>query len=131
MVSKMERALANGSVRKLLLFAVTALLVISCLGVIGVSPVGNAKAASTTFSVASEEVNVTVVRDGSVNIDYHFHFTGVSGLDGVDIGMPNTYYDAASATANIVVQGTDYAPVIAAALAAPAPAGRAGFPLPG
>jgi len=90
MVSKMERALANGSVRKLLLFALSAMLIVSCLGIIGVSPVVNADAASNTFSVASEEVNVTVVRDGSVDIDYHFHFTDVSDLSGVDIGMPNT-----------------------------------------
>ncbi len=112
MVMKMDLRAVNGSSRKLLMVAVSALLIISCLGLIGSSPIGKADAASLSFSVAAEDVNVTVVRDGSVDIDYHFLFTGVSGLDGVDIGMPNSFYNLSTATSRIVVHGTTYAPAL-------------------
>ena len=43
--------------------------------------------------VSEELVDVTVQKDGSVDIHYFFSFTNVDFLDGVDIGMPNAYYD--------------------------------------
>jgi hypothetical protein len=58
-----------------------------------------------TFSLAAQKVDVTAIRDGSVNIDYYFQFTNVGYLDGVDVGMPNSYYDLSSSLATIQVGG--------------------------
>lgn len=70
-------------------------------------PVGQAAAADYSFSVAEERVNVTVLQDGSVDIDYLIHFTDVGYLDGVDIGMPNSLYDLSTATAKVIVDGAE------------------------
>ena len=73
-------------------------------------PVGNASAQEYSFSVSEERVNVTVMQDGSVDIDYLFVFTNVGYLDGVDVGMPNSLYDLSTAVAHIVVNGHERAP---------------------
>ncbi|MFA5313964.1 MAG: hypothetical protein WC375_11740, partial [Methanomassiliicoccales archaeon] len=88
---------------------IAAILVLACFNT-SLSPIGNASAASYSFSLTSEEVNVTVLRDGSIDIDYHFIFTNVNGLDGVDVGLPNTHYDPLSAYAIIIVDGVVYSP---------------------
>ncbi|MFA5313702.1 MAG: hypothetical protein WC375_10385, partial [Methanomassiliicoccales archaeon] len=88
---------------------VAAALVLVCLTA-PLSPVGNVSAASYSSSLSYEEVNVTVLRDGSVDIDYHFIFTNVDGLDGVDVGLPNSHYDPLSADAMLVVDGVEYSP---------------------
>jgi hypothetical protein len=72
-------------------------------------PLGQVSAADYSFSVAEERVNVTVLQDGSVDIDYRIHFTDVGYLDGVDIGMPNSLYDLSTATAKVIVDGTEQA----------------------
>ena len=87
-----------------------AVMVFGGLSILNMTPVGNASAADYSFSLPLEEVNVTVLRDGSVDIDYHFVFTNVGYLDGVDVGMPNKYYDGSSASAYIIVDGTRYEP---------------------
>lgn len=73
-------------------------------------PTGKVAAQNPSFSLAEERANVTVMQDGSVNIDYKFVFTNVGFLDGVDIGMPNNRYDLSTATAQIIVEGQVRAP---------------------
>ena len=110
MVIYMTRTLRRGLTQKLLLATVTALLIISGLGLMDISPVGKVNAATLSFALDSEEVNVTILRDASVDIDYHFKFSSVTFLDGVDIGLPNSYYDPGSAAAYIIVNGVRYSP---------------------
>ena len=62
------------------------------------------------FSVERELVDVSIKKDGSVDIDYTFDFTNYGYLDGVDIGLPNGYYDAGSAYASIRVGGQSFSP---------------------
>jgi hypothetical protein len=87
----------------------TVILFTSSMLVIPQGPLGTAQAVDYSFSVSEERVNVTILQDGSVDIDYLFRFTNVLFLDGVDIGMPNALYDLSSATARIVVGGTEQA----------------------
>ncbi len=66
----------------------SSILIFSVFLVVAPSP---SAAANYQFSVAEERLNVTVNKDGSVNLDYYFNFVDVVYLDGADIGMPNTY----------------------------------------
>jgi hypothetical protein len=66
---------------------------------------GEAVGESYSFSLTEERVNVTVLKDGSVDIDYYFNFTNVGFLDGVDVGLPNDRYDLSSASADVIVEG--------------------------
>ena len=108
MVSAMERHFRFLALTVSLLLIAAAVL--GSLSALHTSPVGEAEAAEYSFSLAREEVNVTVLRDGSVDIDYYFHFTNVGFLDGVDIGLPNRYYDEGSANARIIVDGAEHSP---------------------
>jgi hypothetical protein len=89
------------------LIALLLLIVTASAFVAPQGPLGTAQAATPSFSLPEERVNVTVLQDGSVNIDYIFRFTNVQSLDGVDIGMPNPLYNLSTATARIVVGGTE------------------------
>ena len=109
MVSPMERPFRFLTVNIVLLLLISS-LALGGLGVMHQSPVGEARAADYSFSVEREEVNVTVLRDGSVDIDYYFLFTNVGFLDGVDIGLPNYHYDPSTADARIVVNNVEYSP---------------------
>jgi len=62
------------------------------------------------FSVPREYVDVHIRKDGGVDIDYTIDFVNYADLDGVDIGLPNKYYDLGSARATITVQGVPYSP---------------------
>lgn len=60
--------------------------------------------ATYRFQVIREEVNLFVNQDGTVSIDYLYEFqndTGVSAIDYVDIGIPNSNYDLKSITADV------------------------------
>lgn len=109
MVSEMHRSRRSLTVIVVMLLLISS-LVLGGLGALHHSPVGEARAADYSFSVAKEEVNVTVLRDGSVDIDYHFQFTNVGSLDGVDIGLPNRHYDPSTAFATVVVDDAEYSP---------------------
>ncbi|MDQ1372370.1 MAG: hypothetical protein QG582_1286, partial [Candidatus Thermoplasmatota archaeon] len=73
-------------------------------------PAGAASAQEYSFSVQYERLDVHVLKDGSVDIDYSFGMTNFGYLDGVDIGMPNDQYDLDSASATITIGGTQYSP---------------------
>ena len=70
----------------------------------------NASAQTYRFSVEYERLDVYVLKDGSIDIYYYFGFINYGYLDGVDIGLPNKYYDLDSAEATIIVDGQEYAP---------------------
>ena len=93
--------------RALLMLAIVALAMMSLLPT---GPVSIASAQDYSFSVSEERVNVTVMQDGSVDIDYKFVFTNIGYLDGVDVGMPNSLYDLSTASARIVVNGHERSP---------------------
>jgi hypothetical protein len=63
-----------------------------------------------SFSLEREEVLVTVLKDGSVDIDYTFDFVNYGELDGIDVGLPNNWYDEDSAWAYVEVDGKRYDP---------------------
>lgn len=65
----------------------------------------DAKAASYDFEVNAEHIQVHILKDGSIDIDYQMDFTNWGALDGVDIGLPNRHYDEGSANANISACG--------------------------
>ena len=69
-----------------------------------------AQALDYNFSVTSELVDVHILKDGSIDIDYTIKFVNYGKMDGVDIGLPNRYYDSSSATAHIEVGGARYNP---------------------
>ena len=69
-------------------------------------------AATYSFSVEYERLDVFVLKDGSIDIDYSFGMTNFGYLDGVDIGLPNKYYDLDSAEATIIVNDQEYAPAL-------------------
>lgn len=89
---------------------IASMLVLIALSAINLPIAQNGRAQDYSFSLSEELVNVTVQKDGSVDIHYFFSFTNVIYLDGVDIGMPNSYYDASSASARIFVNGAERAP---------------------
>jgi len=90
-------------------FVATAFLLV-CFGPFAISPIARSSAQTYDFSTDQELVDVHVMKDGSVDIDYILNFTNYGYLDGVDIGLPNKYYDESSATAQIVVGGNIYSP---------------------
>jgi hypothetical protein len=96
--------------RKGQIAAMATMAVLLCTLLSVVMTAGTVQAASYSFSVDQERVTVTVLPDGSVDVDYVFVFSNVGYLDGVDIGLPNSLYDGSSATARIVVGGTEYQP---------------------
>ena len=69
-----------------------------------------AQAINYSFGVSSELVDVHILKDGSMDIDYTITFVNHGQMDGVDIGLPNRYYDKGSASAYIEVGGAQYAP---------------------
>ncbi len=109
MVSEMPRPSRLITFNVVILLLITS-LALGGLGAFDLSPAGEARAADYSFSVQREEVNVTVLRDGSVDIDYYFRFTNVGSLDGVDIGLPNSHYDPNTAYATVVVGSVEYSP---------------------
>jgi len=62
------------------------------------------------FSVPKEYVDVHIRQDGGIDIDYTIDFVNYADMDGIDIGLPNKYYDLNSARASLTVQGASYAP---------------------
>ena len=62
------------------------------------------------FTLEKEYVDIFIQRDGSIDIKYHFEFTNYGYLDGVDVGLPNRFYDEDSARATINISGTMYQP---------------------
>ena len=88
---------------------IISMLVLVALSAISLPIAQDSKALNISFSLSEERFNVTVQKDGSVDIHYLFSFTNVDYLNGVDIGMPNSYYDASSASARIFVDGTEHA----------------------
>jgi len=77
------------------------------LQVIAIVP-SPARALNYNFAVQEEDVTVQVLPDGGITIDYSIKFVNYGELDGVDIGLPNSYYDKNSATASVVVDGATY-----------------------
>jgi len=65
-------------------------------------------AASMSFVLDEETVVVTAARDGGAYIAYHFEFSRVSGLDGVDVGLPNKPYQLGTASATVTVAGVEH-----------------------
>jgi len=91
--------------------SVAILLVVSFLGALVVLP-STSRGQTYSFVTNSEYVDVHIKKDGSVDIDYTFNFTNYGYMDGVDVGLPNEYYDTTSATATITVNGVDYQPAL-------------------
>ncbi len=60
------------------------------------------------FTLKKEYVDVFIQKDGSIDIYYHFEFVNRGYLDGVDVGLPNRFYDKDSARAEITVGGSTY-----------------------
>lgn len=71
-----------------------------------------AAALDYNFAVRSEHVDVHILKDGSIDIDYTIKFVNYGDMDGVDIGLPNQHYDKSSAKAHIEVGGTRYNPSV-------------------
>ncbi len=65
---------------------------------------------SYDFTVEREEAQLTVRDDGSVDIDYTFVLVNHGQLDGIDVGLPNRYYDPDSAWALVEIGGRSYEP---------------------
>ena len=62
----------------------------------------NARAQDYSFQTLKEYCHVYIEKDGSVHIKYEFEFIDILGtLDGVDIGMPNSFYSLDSAKATV------------------------------
>ena len=80
-------------------------LLVSLLLVAAIFTVTSSVAAQTYYFVLDEEiVNVYWNSDGSVSLDYVFAFTNDSSADPiayVDVGMPNSYYDWNSISADV------------------------------
>ena len=55
------------------------------------------------FEVRNESVDIWILKDGSIDIDYAIELANYGTLTGVDIGLPNRYYDLGSATASITI----------------------------
>jgi hypothetical protein len=91
--------------RALAILAVALLVILAMMASMDLRPTGQVMGESYSFSLTEERVNVTVLKDGSVDIDYYFHFTNVGFLDGVDVGLPNDQYDLSSANAEVIVEG--------------------------
>ena len=85
-----------------------ALLVLPLVSLLLVSPPSGALTYS--FKVTAENVDVHIKKDGSIDIDYTINFTNYAQLDGVDIGLPNDYYDLNSARASVLIGGASYSP---------------------
>jgi hypothetical protein len=67
-------------------------------------PVGIVKAQTYSFSLDQEIVHVYWNGDGTATIEYTFVFTndtGVSPIDFVDVGVPNSNYDLSTITADV------------------------------
>jgi len=82
--------------RRLALFGLVALLLLALPG--------SALAQTYSFSLDREVVNVYWNADGTQSIDYLLTFTndvGVSPIDFVDVGVPNSNYDLSSVTADV------------------------------
>jgi hypothetical protein len=60
------------------------------------------------FSCKEEDVVVHVLQDGGIDIDYSITFVNYGSLDGIDIGLPNRFYDKGSARASISVGSSIY-----------------------
>ena len=89
------------------------LLVFIALALLAVSQPQSVSAQDYSFTLDQENMLVTVLRDGSVDLDYEFQFGNVSSLDydfGVDVGLPNGAYDLSTATAAIIVDGNRFGP---------------------
>jgi len=92
--------------------SVALLLAVSFLGALVMLPSAS-RAQTYSFATDSEYVDVHILKDGSVDIDYTFNFTNYGDLmDGADIGLPNKYYDTTTATATITVNGVEYPPTL-------------------
>jgi hypothetical protein len=69
-----------------------------------------AMAQSYSFRVEEERIQITIIEDGSIDIEYWLTFTNYEKLDGVDIGLPNNYYNLNSARALIYIDDNTYHP---------------------
>lgn len=87
-----------------------AVIVLAATICIGPFSDGAAAAQEYSFSVQYERLDVHVLKDGSVDINYLFGMTNYAYLDGVDIGLPNDHYDLDSAEAKIFIEGSQYRP---------------------
>jgi hypothetical protein len=65
----------------------------------------NSQAQDYSFSVEEERITITINNDGSIDIEYYLTFINYEKMDGVDIGLPNEYYDINSAQAAVYVDG--------------------------
>src|SRR5512136_1366792 len=89
----------------------TVLLFLLLVGVFSSIPnKANASALDYSFALDAELVDVSIEKDGSIDINYQFNFTNYGQLDGVDIGLPNSNYDESTAMASVTVNGHTYAP---------------------
>lgn len=79
-----------------------------------VSQVGDTPPASTSasaqgdyqFETLREYCYVYIEKDGSIHLEYEFIFKDNFGtLDGVDVGMPNSFYSLDSAIATVFIDG--------------------------
>jgi hypothetical protein len=70
----------------------------------------SAQSGDYSFEVLSETVEVTILSDGSIDIEYLITFRNYGKMDGVDIGLPNEHYDRASAEAKIYIDNSSYLP---------------------
>jgi hypothetical protein len=73
----------------------------------------NVKAQDYSFQTLKEYCSVYIEKDGSVHIKYEFEFIDELGtLDGVDIGMPNSFYSLESASARVFINDNEVSPTI-------------------
>jgi hypothetical protein len=93
------------SARKVSVLFVSFLLMLLLLPTI--PPVSqNTRAQDYSFETLRQHCHVYIEKDGSVHIKYEFEFNDILGtLDGVDVGMPNSFYSLDSATARVYING--------------------------
>ncbi|UCE75014.1 MAG: hypothetical protein JSV56_04740, partial [Methanomassiliicoccales archaeon] len=69
-----------------------------------------ASAQEYSFKVDEEAITITILEDGSIDIEYWITFINYEKMDGVDIGLPNDHYNLNSAEARVYVDNVAYSP---------------------
>ena len=94
------------------IFAASSALIMAAVAFVALANLASTGGAAQTYSFRtnSETVDIHIMKDGSIDIDYAFNFTNYDFMDGVDVGLPNDRYKTDTATATIIVNGVNYAP---------------------
>ncbi|UCF08914.1 MAG: hypothetical protein JSW28_04285 [Thermoplasmata archaeon] len=70
---------------------ITSLFFISAFAPHGFTETTSAQSYDYSFRVINESVEITIIEDGSIDIEYNITFINYRKMDGVDIGLPNWY----------------------------------------